>query len=90
MLVAYNVAWHFYSLIYIANQCFYFKGHVDCVNLLISKGAKLNVTDRTYGTPLHAACVAYKVSTECIISLIQAGADVDATIIHKTALHLAA
>ncbi len=49
------------------------KGHASCVDLLISKGAKLNVTDRQYGTPLHAACVAYKINIDCIVSLIQAG-----------------
>jgi hypothetical protein len=49
------------------------KGHVQCVKLLISKGAKLNAADRHYGTPLHAACVAYKINLECILSLIQAG-----------------
>jgi len=43
------------------------------VNLLISKGAKLNAADRHYGTPLHAACVAYKINLDCILSLIQAG-----------------
>lgn len=66
------------------------KGHASCVDLLISKGAKLNVTDRQYGTPLHAACVAYKINIDCIVSLIQAGADVNATIVHKTPLHIAA
>lgn len=48
-------------------------GHVSCVKLLISKGAKLNASDRQYGTPLHAACVAYKKNMECILALIQAG-----------------
>ncbi|XP_046639772.1 ankyrin repeat and SOCS box protein 13-like isoform X1 [Daphnia pulicaria] len=66
------------------------KGHIQCVKLLISKGAKLNAADRHYGTPLHAACVAYKINIDCILSLIQAGADVNATIVHKAPLHIAA
>ncbi len=43
------------------------------MKLLISKGANLNAADRHYGTPLHAACVAYKINLDCILSLIQAG-----------------
>ncbi|XP_057380453.1 ankyrin repeat and SOCS box protein 13-like [Daphnia carinata] len=66
------------------------KGHVQCVKLLIAKGAKLNAADRHYGTPLHAACVAYKINIDCILSLVQAGADVNATIVHKAPLHIAA
>ena len=61
-----------YSLPYI-KFLFHFEGHVPCVKLLISKGAKLNASDRQNGTPLHAACVAYKVNLDCILSLIQAG-----------------
>ena len=48
-------------------------GHVSCVKLLIAKGAKLNAYDRQNGTPLHAACAAYKSNMECVLSLIQAG-----------------
>lgn len=43
------------------------------MELLISKGAKINALDRQYGTPLHAACHGLKSDPKCILLLLQAG-----------------
>jgi len=66
------------------------RGHSKCVSLLIVHGANLDASDCHFGTPLHAACAAYKISMECVTSLIRAGADVNASIIQCTPLHIAA
>ncbi|GIY50856.1 ankyrin repeat and SOCS box protein 13, partial [Caerostris darwini] len=60
----------------------------ECTTLLINAGANLNVNDCNVGTPLHAASLRNR--PVCAELLLQAGALVNATKIHETALHIAA
>lgn len=46
-------------------------GNLECVQLVISKGALLEAFDIHFGTPLHAACA--KAHLECAIQLLNAG-----------------
>jgi ankyrin repeat protein len=64
------------------------KGSVECCQLLISKGAKLEVSDCYHGTPLHGACIRGQIQTAKI--LLDAGANVNARKIHSTPLHFSA
>lgn len=48
-------------------------GYTDIVALLVASGAKLNVNDLHYGTPLHAACSMTMPSVACIRFLLKAG-----------------
>ncbi|XP_073694373.1 ankyrin repeat and SOCS box protein 13-like isoform X1 [Garra rufa] len=78
-------------------ECFVFRflfshdicaGNPDCVQLMIDKGALLEAFDIYFGTPLHAACA--KAHFDCALLLLNAGAKVNATKFHETALHHAA
>ncbi|KAJ8411256.1 hypothetical protein AAFF_G00172620 [Aldrovandia affinis] len=64
------------------------RGNVDCVRLMIAKGAQLEAFDIYFGTPLHAACA--KEHLDCAKALLNAGANVNAAKFHETALHHAA
>lgn len=66
------------------------RGYTDIVTVLILAGAKLNVNDLHYGTPLHAACSMQFPSLTCISFLLKSGANVNAIKNHKTPLHLIA
>lgn len=46
-------------------------GHTECLELLLSRGARLDVELPTTGTPLYSACVARK--AECVMSLLHSG-----------------
>ncbi|XP_056311072.1 ankyrin repeat and SOCS box protein 13a.1 isoform X1 [Danio aesculapii] len=65
-----------------------YAGNPDCVKLMIAKGALLEAFDIYFGTPLHAACA--KAHFDCALLLLNAGAKVNATKFHETALHHAA
>ncbi|KAK7503411.1 hypothetical protein BaRGS_00005332 [Batillaria attramentaria] len=58
------------------------------VDLLLAHGATPNTSDCHYGTPLHIA--ATRGHYECARLLLRAGADVNKSRIHSTALHDAA
>ncbi|KAK8748964.1 hypothetical protein OTU49_015617 [Cherax quadricarinatus] len=66
------------------------RGYTDIVTVLIIAGAKLNVNDLHYGTPLHATCSMQFPSISCINFLLKSGASVNAIKNHKTPLHLIA
>ena len=52
------------------------KGHVDCVELLLSSFADVSVCDFNEATPLHAACSAK--SLRSVLLLLQDGAELEA------------
>ncbi|XP_033648022.1 ankyrin repeat and SOCS box protein 13-like isoform X2 [Asterias rubens] len=64
------------------------RGHVDCLQELVTAGGKLEAMDLHFGTPLHAAC--FRESIQCAKVLLKAGANVNALKIHATPLHVAA
>ncbi|XP_042224736.1 ankyrin repeat and SOCS box protein 13-like isoform X2 [Homarus americanus] len=64
------------------------RGHTDIVSVLIIAGAKLNVNDLHYGTPLHATCSMQSPSIACIRYLLKSGASVNAIKNHTTPLHI--
>ncbi|XP_077450606.1 ankyrin repeat and SOCS box protein 13-like isoform X1 [Stigmatopora argus] len=63
-------------------------GNSECVKLLIAEGASLEAYDLYRGTPLHVAC--NDQHANCAKELLNAGANVNAVRLHRTALHLAA
>ena len=67
-------------------------GSVECVNILIEKGANINAKDNAGCSPLHSVLFDQTENTlECIKILIKNGADVNAREQYNcTSLHLAA
>ncbi|XP_050411714.1 ankyrin repeat and SOCS box protein 13 [Patella vulgata] len=64
------------------------RDNVDCIELLIKAGARVDASDCHFGTPLHIS--AYKDHEACASILLKLGASVNATKIHLTPLHDAA
>ena len=53
-------------------------GHLDCVNLLLNAGAKIDARNGDKSTPLHFACYCEPENEPVISKLIKAGSDVNA------------
>lgn len=64
------------------------RNHSAALTTLIDAGAELELSDGHFGTPLHAAC--FKASVASAIVLLLAGANVNATKLHESPLHMAA
>ncbi|XP_012993276.1 ankyrin repeat and SOCS box protein 11 [Esox lucius] len=63
------------------------KGHRECLELLLSHGANIDLELPGVGTPLYAACRAQ--ATSCVERLLQSGADVQRGCGQDTPLHAA-
>ncbi|CAL8359992.1 unnamed protein product [Lota lota] len=63
-------------------------GHAECVQLMVDEGALMEAHDCHFGTPLHVACA--RQHYDCAKVLLKAGANVNAAMLHETALHHAA
>ncbi|KPP70802.1 ankyrin repeat and SOCS box protein 11-like [Scleropages formosus] len=64
------------------------RGHKECVELLLSKGANIDLEIPRMGTPLFTACLFQKI--DCIKMLLHLGADVQRGRGQDTPLHAAA
>ncbi|KAL0963443.1 hypothetical protein UPYG_G00306470 [Umbra pygmaea] len=78
-----NLARHLASPIHEAAK----RGHRECLELLLSHGAYVDLELPGLGTPLYAACQAQ--ATSCVDRLLQSGADVQAGCGRDTPLHVA-
>uniref|UniRef100_A0A914V9B6 Uncharacterized protein n=1 Tax=Plectus sambesii TaxID=2011161 RepID=A0A914V9B6_9BILA len=62
-------------------------GSTECCTLLVAFGSKLEMSDCNYGTPLHCACYFGHAAVAKV--LLDAGANVNARMNHRTPLHYA-
>lgn len=54
-------------------MCVSIPGNVECVQLMIAKGALMEAHDCHFGTPLHVACA--RQHLDCVKILLNAGKD---------------